>query len=92
MMRWFVAAPLVAVESLEKLFPLTRGVFLGGGRGEVHAVDGVSFDIPRGGTLGPARMRAVEQHGDREGQQRQEQERGLEAHDRPTGLPVACRG
>ena len=46
------AAPLVAVESLEKLFPLTRGVFLGGGRGQVHAVDGVSFDIPRGGTLG----------------------------------------
>jgi len=46
------AAPLVAVEDLEKRFPLARGVFLGGGRGQVHAVDGVSFDIPRGGTLG----------------------------------------
>ena len=46
------AAPLVSVESLEKLFPLARGVFLGSGRGQVHAVDGVSFAIPRGGTLG----------------------------------------
>ena len=46
------ADPLVAVEGLEKLFPLARGVFLGGGRGHVHAVDGVSFEIPRGGTLG----------------------------------------
>jgi oligopeptide/dipeptide ABC transporter ATP-binding protein len=46
------AAPLVAVENLEKHFPLSRGVFLGGGRGVVHAVDGVSFSIPRGHTLG----------------------------------------
>ena len=46
------AGPLVAVEGLQKRFPLARGVFLGGGRGEVHAVDGVSFEIARGGTLG----------------------------------------
>jgi len=45
-------APLVAVRELEKLFPLARGVFLGKERGQVHAVDGVSFEIPRGGTLG----------------------------------------
>ena len=45
-------APLVAVRDLEKLFPLSRGVFLGRDRGHVHAVDGVSFEIPRGGTLG----------------------------------------
>jgi len=46
------AEPLVEVDDLQKLFPLARGVFLGGGRVQVHAVDGVSFDIPRGGTLG----------------------------------------
>ena len=44
--------PFLAVQDLEKLFPLTRGVFLGRERGHVHAVDGVSFEIPRGGTLG----------------------------------------
>jgi peptide/nickel transport system ATP-binding protein len=44
--------PLVAVDDLVKRFPLSRGVFLGGRRGEVHAVDGVSFEIARGGTLG----------------------------------------
>jgi len=44
--------PLVSVTDLQKLFPLSRGVFLGRERGLVHAVDGVSFEIPRGGTLG----------------------------------------
>jgi len=44
--------PFLAVQDLEKRFPLTRGVFLGRERGHVHAVDGVSFEIPRGGTLG----------------------------------------
>ncbi len=44
--------PLVSVRDLEKLFPLGRGVFLGRERGQVHAVDGVSFEILRGGTLG----------------------------------------
>jgi oligopeptide/dipeptide ABC transporter ATP-binding protein len=46
------AAPLVVVRDLVKLFPLARGVFRGRERGQVHAVDGVSFQIPRGGTLG----------------------------------------
>ena len=45
-------APLVSVDDLAKHFPLARGVFLGRERGQVHAVDGVSFEIPRGGTLG----------------------------------------
>jgi ABC-type glutathione transport system ATPase component len=45
-------ARLVVVHDLEKLFPLAHGVFLGRERGHVHAVDGVSFEIPRGGTLG----------------------------------------
>jgi peptide/nickel transport system ATP-binding protein len=45
-------APLVEVRDLEKLFPLSRGVFRGRERGQVHAVDGVSFEIPRGETLG----------------------------------------
>jgi len=40
------------VRELEKLFPLSRGVFRGGAGGQVHAVDGVSFEIPRGATLG----------------------------------------
>ncbi|HWO82075.1 dipeptide ABC transporter ATP-binding protein [Gaiella sp.] len=44
--------PLLAARDLVKHFPLARGVFLGGERGQVHAVDGVSFEIPRGGTLG----------------------------------------
>jgi oligopeptide/dipeptide ABC transporter ATP-binding protein len=45
-------APLLAVRDLVKHFPLSGGVFLGRERGQVHAVDGVSFEIPRGGTLG----------------------------------------
>jgi peptide/nickel transport system ATP-binding protein len=45
------AEPLVAARDLVKHFPLGRGVLLG--RNErVHAVDGVSFEIDRGGTLG----------------------------------------
>jgi len=44
--------PLLRVDGLVKHFPLTRGVVLSRGRGAVHAVDGLSFEIPRGGTLG----------------------------------------
>jgi peptide/nickel transport system ATP-binding protein len=43
---------LVRVEDLVKHFPLTRGVLLGRDLGRVHAVDGVSFSIARGETLG----------------------------------------
>ena len=44
--------PLVRVENLVKQFPITGG-FLGLSKiGAVHAVDGVSFDVRRGETLG----------------------------------------
>jgi len=46
------SVPLLRVDGLVKHFPLTRGVVLSRGRGAVHAVDGLSFEIPRGGTLG----------------------------------------
>ncbi|MFT8242486.1 ABC transporter ATP-binding protein [Roseomonas sp. BN140053] len=42
--------PILAVRDLRKHFPL-RGGWLGGSRGVVHAVDGVSFSIARGETL-----------------------------------------
>jgi peptide/nickel transport system ATP-binding protein/oligopeptide transport system ATP-binding protein len=45
------SAPLLQVDGLKKHFPVTRGVF---SRvvGQVHAVDGVSFHIEKGETLG----------------------------------------
>jgi oligopeptide/dipeptide ABC transporter ATP-binding protein len=44
-------APLVAVRDLHKHFPIRRGVF-GRAAGHVRAVDGVSFEVQRGETLG----------------------------------------
>jgi oligopeptide/dipeptide ABC transporter ATP-binding protein len=44
-------SPLVEVRELKKHFPITRGV-LGRVSGQVYAVDGVSFHIERGETLG----------------------------------------
>ncbi|MBV8751485.1 MAG: dipeptide ABC transporter ATP-binding protein [Hyphomicrobiales bacterium] len=44
-------SPLVEVRDLKKHFPITRGV-LARVSGQVHAVDGVSFHIGRGETLG----------------------------------------
>jgi oligopeptide/dipeptide ABC transporter ATP-binding protein len=44
--------PLVRVRDLVKHFPLTRGVVFQRKVGAVRAVDGVSFDIERGETLG----------------------------------------
>ena len=46
-----MSAPLVVARDLVKHFPLSRGVFLPGDQ-SVHAVDGVSFEISRGETLG----------------------------------------
>jgi oligopeptide/dipeptide ABC transporter ATP-binding protein len=43
--------PLVEVRDLKKHFPITRGVFARAS-GQVYAVDGVSFHIGRGETLG----------------------------------------
>jgi oligopeptide/dipeptide ABC transporter ATP-binding protein len=44
--------PLVAVRDLVKHFPITRGVILERGVGAVKAVDGVSFQVRGGETLG----------------------------------------
>jgi peptide/nickel transport system ATP-binding protein/oligopeptide transport system ATP-binding protein len=44
--------PLVEVRNLVKHFPITKGVLLRKKVGAVQAVDGVSFDVRRGETLG----------------------------------------
>ena len=44
--------PLVQVSELKKHFPVTRGLILERRVGSIKAVDGVSFDIWRGETLG----------------------------------------
>jgi oligopeptide/dipeptide ABC transporter ATP-binding protein len=46
-----VTAPLLAVEGLKKHFPIHTGMF-SRVTGQVYAVDGVSFEIARGETLG----------------------------------------
>ncbi len=43
---------LVEVAQLSKIYPLGESVFGGGAKGEVRAVDDVSFDIQSGETLG----------------------------------------
>ena len=49
--RAMSAAPLLEVENLKKHFPVYKGVF-SRVSGQVYAVDGVSFRIERGETLG----------------------------------------
>jgi oligopeptide/dipeptide ABC transporter ATP-binding protein len=49
--RSTVATPLLRVEHLTKHYPMRSGL-LGRARGEVHAVDDVSFEIAGGETLG----------------------------------------
>jgi oligopeptide transport system ATP-binding protein len=44
--------PILRVTDLKVHFPLTRGVFIQRQIGSVKAVDGVSFDLARGETLG----------------------------------------
>jgi len=46
------AEPLLEVRDLVKHFPLTRGIVFRRTTGTVHAVDGVSFELRRGETLG----------------------------------------
>src|SRR3546814_5817761 len=45
-------APLVQVQGLVKHFPVNKGGLISRRVGAVHAVDGISFDIRRGETLG----------------------------------------
>jgi peptide/nickel transport system ATP-binding protein/oligopeptide transport system ATP-binding protein len=47
-----VSENLVEVRDLVKYFPITRGVIFQKEMGYVHAVDGVSFDVRKGETLG----------------------------------------
>jgi peptide/nickel transport system ATP-binding protein/oligopeptide transport system ATP-binding protein len=47
-----VSEPLVRVRDLVKHFPISRGIVFKRQIGAVHAVDGVSFDIIEGETLG----------------------------------------
>src|SRR3954465_9596685 len=47
-----MSEPLVRVQDLVKHFPITRGILFQRQIGAVHAVDGVSFDIAEGETLG----------------------------------------
>jgi ABC-type glutathione transport system ATPase component len=44
--------PLLEVRNLSKVFPVGESVFGGGARGEIRAVDDVSFDVHEGETLG----------------------------------------
>ena len=44
--------PLLTVENLEKHFPITRGIIFQKEIGRVRAVDGVSFEVNKGETLG----------------------------------------
>jgi peptide/nickel transport system ATP-binding protein len=44
--------PLLEVQNLTKVFPLGESIFGGGAKGEVRAVDDVSFQIESGETLG----------------------------------------
>jgi oligopeptide transport system ATP-binding protein len=44
--------PLVEVRRLKKYFPITRGVIIQRHIGDIRAVDGVSFEIYKGETLG----------------------------------------
>ncbi len=45
-------APVIRVENLAKTYRLTKGVVLRRTIGEVRAVDGISFELPPGQTLG----------------------------------------
>nr|MBP8164565.1 ABC transporter ATP-binding protein [Anaerolineales bacterium] len=44
--------PLVRVENLTKHFPIRSGIIIDRVVGAVRAVDGISFDIQKGETLG----------------------------------------
>ncbi len=47
-----MADDLLVVENLEKYFPVTRGIIFQKQIASVKAVDGVTFTVKRGETLG----------------------------------------
>jgi ABC-type oligopeptide transport system ATPase subunit len=47
-----MANELLVVEDLQKYFPITRGIIFQKEVASVKAVDGVSFSVSRGETLG----------------------------------------
>ena len=47
-----VESPLIEVENLKKYFPVTKGLVTMRTVGYVQAVDGISFSIEKGKTLG----------------------------------------
>ena len=50
--RFTTDEPLIRVRDLVKHFPITRGIIFQRKIGAVQAVDGISFDVKRGETLG----------------------------------------
>ena len=50
--RFTTDEPLIRVRNLVKHFPITRGIIFQRKIGAVQAVDGISFDVKRGETLG----------------------------------------
>ena len=49
-----IGGPLMVAEAVRKYFPLRRGLFGRGAGSYLRGVDGVSFAIPRGSSLGIA--------------------------------------
>ncbi|MFE4603601.1 ATP-binding cassette domain-containing protein, partial [Kitasatospora indigofera] len=47
-----MAEPILEVKGLVKHYPLTQGILFKSVVGAVKAVDGISFDLHRGETLG----------------------------------------
>ena len=46
------AAPLLELKGIKKYFPVTKGLIMMKTVGHVQAVDGISFSIKQGETLG----------------------------------------
>ncbi|NLG26353.1 MAG: ABC transporter ATP-binding protein, partial [Chloroflexi bacterium] len=47
-----IGETLVSVRDLKRYFPITQGILVQRHIGDIKAVDGVTFDIMRGETLG----------------------------------------
>ncbi|MFL5913754.1 MAG: ATP-binding cassette domain-containing protein, partial [Gaiellaceae bacterium] len=47
-----MSEPIISARDLVKHFPITRGIVFQKQIGAVHAVDGISFDVHAGETLG----------------------------------------